>query len=172
MIETLIEYANGSAADCPPDAPQAYREAVSLAKSWAAKAGFSLMERMDASIAHEDFTPDNMLFSGDGFSAILDFDRNRYSFPLHDVGRILLSLALHDGRMDVERVRAFRSGYGILKDDDIYDAFMLTALIEIPWWIQPEYFREGSPKVRRFAEEMLFLIRNISEFDGWKSKIR
>lgn len=162
MTETLIGYVNGRAADCPHDAPQAYREAISLAKGWAAKADFSLMERMEASIAHEDFTPDNMLFSENGFSSILDFDRNRYSFPLHDVGRILLSLALHDGRVDGDRVRAFRRGYGILKDDDIYDAFMLTALIEIPWWIQPECFRESSRKVCRFVSEMLFLIKNIS----------
>ena len=163
MIETLAEYVNRSAENCPTDAPQAYKDAFFMAKRWAEKADCSFVERMEASIAHEDFTPDNMLFSSDGLAAILDFDRNRYSFPLHDVGRILLSLAYHDEKMDEESVRAFRRGYGNLKDEEIFDAFMLTALIEIPWWIQPEYFREGSRKVRRFVDEMLFLMENLSE---------
>ena len=165
LSDSLCETIRGGKEACGKGAPQAFREAVDRAEAWIERTDFSFLSRLERSIAHEDFTPDNMLFSETGIAAILDFDRNQYSFPLHDIGRILLSLALHDGRMDEERVRAFRNGYGILKDDDIYDAFMLTALIEIPWWIQPEYFREGSPKVRRFVEEMLFLIRNISEFD-------
>ena len=82
------------------------------------------------------------------------------------MGRILLSLALHDGKIDGERVCAFRRGYVNLKDKDIYDSFMLTALIEIPWWIQPEYFRESSLKVQRFITEMLFILKNISENGG------
>jgi len=151
------------------NAPEAYREAVKRARRWAEKADFSFLSRIEASIAHEDFTPDNMLFSGTGLSAVLDFDRNQFSFPLHDIGRVLMSLACHDGKMIGERVSAFRSGYARcarLTDSDISDALKLTALIEIPWWIRPGCFAGSSPKVRRFAEEMLFLIRNISEFDG------
>lgn len=158
----LIEYVEKNAGNCPSNAPETYKEAMNMAKAWAVRTDFSFVDRLEASIAHEDFTPDNMLFSERGFSAVLDFDRNRYSFPLHDVGRILLSLALHDGRMDGERVRAFQCGYGKLKDDEILDAFMLTALIEIPWWIQPGYFGECSPKVRRFVSEMLFLMKGLS----------
>ena len=106
-----------------------------------------------------------MLFSETGISAILDFDRNQFSFPLHDVGRILLSLAYHDGKMDAERIAVFRSGMGELKDAEIKNAFKLTAMIEIPWWIRPSCFLESRSKVRRFADEMLFLLRNISDFD-------
>lgn len=148
--------------------PEAYREAVRTARSWAGKADFSFLNRIEISIAHEDFTPDNMLFSGNGVRAILDFDRNQFSFPLHDVGRILMSLAYHEGRMDEARVRAFQNGYrrhGKLTDEEIRYALLLTALIEIPWWIRPGCLAETSPKVRRFVEEMLFLVRNISEFD-------
>ena len=163
LIDALCETVRRGREKCPADAPEEYREAMARAGEWADKADFSFLNRLERGIAHEDFTPDNMLFSETGFSAILDFDRNRYSFPLHDVGRILLSLALHDGKIDGERVCAFRRGYVNLKDKDIYDSFMLTALIEIPWWIQPEYFRESSLKVQRFITEMLFLADNISE---------
>ncbi len=166
FMDALCETVRRGREECPADAPEEYRDAIAQAGKWADKADFSFLNRLKRGIAHEDFTPDNMLFSERGFSAILDFDRNRHSFPLHDVGRILLSLARHDGKIDGERVRAFRREYGNLKDEDVYDAFMLTALIEIPWWIQPEYFRESSLKVQRFITEMLFLLNDISENGG------
>ncbi len=54
-------------------------------------------DRLETGIGHEDFTPDNMLFSGNEVSAILDLDRSQYSYRLHDVGRAILSFALKDG---------------------------------------------------------------------------
>jgi Ser/Thr protein kinase RdoA (MazF antagonist) len=123
FMDVLCETVRRGREECPADAPEEYREAIAQAEKWADKADLSFLNRLERGIAHEDFTPDNMLFSETGFAAILDFDRNRYSFPLHDVGRILLSLALHDGKIDGERVRSFRQGYANLKDEDIYDAF-------------------------------------------------
>lgn len=164
ISETLMRHVERSGEERSSGAPQACLEALSAAKAWAERTDFSFVNRLETSIAHEDFTPDNMLFSQYGCSAILDFDRNRYSFPLHDVGRILLSLSLNGDRIDAERVRAFQRGYGNLKDEDIYNAFMLTALIEIPWWIQPDTFTDGSRKVRRFVDEMLFLMNKDFRF--------
>src|SRR5699024_6067487 len=39
-------------------------------------------DRLETGIGHEDFTPDNMLFSGNEVSAILDFDRSQYGYRL------------------------------------------------------------------------------------------
>ena len=69
-------------------------------------------DRLETGIGHEDFTPDNMLFSGNEVSAILDFDRSQYGFRLHDVGRAILSFALKDGKMDLKKAYAFLEGYG------------------------------------------------------------
>ena len=164
ISETLMRYVERSGEERSSGAPQVYLEALSAAGAWAERTDFSFVNRLETSIAHEDFTPDNMLFSQYECSAILDFDRNRYSFPLHDVGRILLSLSLHEDRINMERVRAFQRGYGNLKDEDIYNAFALTAMIEIPWWVYPESFADGSRKVRRFINEMLFLMNEDFRF--------
>ena len=69
-------------------------------------------DRMETGIGHEDFTPDNMLFSGNEVSAILDFDRSQYGCRLHDVGRAILSFALMDGELDRKKAYAFLEGYG------------------------------------------------------------
>ena len=164
LIEDFYEAVRRGREACEKDAPEEYREAVSRAEAWIDRQDCSFLNRLERSIAHEDFTPDNMLFSERSLSAILDFDRNQYSFPLHDVGRILLSLAYHDGKLNEERVCAFRRGYADLQDEDVCYSFALAALIEILWWIQPESFIGGSAKVRRFVDEMLFLMNEDFRF--------
>lgn len=149
---------------CGEEAPQGFREAVDRAEAWIERTDFSFLSGLERSIAHEDFTPDNMLFSETGLAAILDFDRNQYSFPMHDVGRILLSLAYHDEKLDGNRVRAFQRGYGDLQDEEIKNALRLAAFIEIPWWIRPECFAEKRGKIRRFVREMLFLMNEDFSF--------
>ena len=170
LIGALHETYRRGTEECPTDAPEAYRVAMAELSAARQRVDFSFLPQIEKSIAHEDFTPDNMLFLDSGVAAILDFDRNQYSFPLHDVGRILLSLALTGGRMDRERVRAFQRGYSrhkALSTEQIAEALRLVWLIEIPWWMQPGYFAGTSPKVSRFVEEMRYLSKNLSDFaDG------
>ena len=79
--------------------------------------GFSrgLFDRLSEGFSHEDFTPDNVLFDEKGVTAVIDFDRSCYGFPLHDVGRAVLSFALEaDGtkwQMNHKKVQAFIDGY-------------------------------------------------------------
>ena len=125
------------------------------------------LERFARGTAHEDFSPDNMLFDGQGVTAILDFDRTQYGFVLHDIGRILMSLAWHGGVLDSERIRAFRQGYEThlpLSPADIADALRITWITEFSWWITASDFSGESPKIRRFREETLWLGGNRDLF--------
>ena len=126
-------------------------------------------DRLETGIGHEDFTPDNMLFSGNEVSAILDFDRSQYGYRLHDVGRAILSFALKDGEMDLKKAYAFLEGYGEWMafgesgragcsgdwlERTLSDALMLTWCIEAPWWMKRGVFAGASVKPGRFLEEI------------------
>ncbi|MBQ7299218.1 MAG: phosphotransferase [Clostridia bacterium] len=113
-------------------------------------------------LCHEDFSADNLLFAGDR-AVILDFDRGQYSYPMHDVGRALLSLAYDGTELRIPLVRAFADGYrrhGTLTDRDIISALRLTLACEFSWWMHPDCETSASPKVLRFIAEMHFLIHN------------
>ena len=129
-------------------------------------------DRLETGIGHEDFTPDNMLFSGNEVSAILDFDRSQYGYRLHDVGRAILSFALKDGEMDLKKAYAFLEGYGEWMafggsgragcsgdwlERTLSDALMLTWCIEAPWWVKKGVFAGASVKPGRFLEEITWV---------------
>lgn len=129
-------------------------------------------DRLEMGIGHEDFTPDNMLFSGNEVSAILDFDRSQYGYRLHDVGRAILSFALKDGEMDLKKAYAFLEGYGEWMafgesgragcsgdwlERTLSDALMLTWCIEAPWWMKRGVFAGASVKPGRFLEEITWV---------------
>jgi len=152
------------------DAPEEYRRALSAQEKilqWLSPAYFAGLAK---GLAHEDFSPDNMLFDATGVTAILDFDRCRYGFVLHDIGRILMSLAFSDGVLDVSRIRAFMAGYRELMpltDADIADALRVTWCVEVMWWIQPGLWRDPKPKLRRFRDELCWLTENFTRLDAW-----
>lgn len=111
-------------------------------------------------LCHEDFSADNLLFAGDR-AVILDFDRGQYSFPLHDVGRAILSLAFDGDALRIPLVRAFADGYRrhrILTAKDLVNALRLTFACEFPWWMHPDCEKSASKKILRFLSEMHFLI--------------
>ena len=122
----------------------------------------AFFDRQKRQLCHEDLSADNLLVSGDGVM-ILDFDRGQYSFPLHDVGRILLSLAFDSRCLRAPLVKAFRDGYRRhrpLSEQEIADALRITFACEFPWWIHPDYERMTQPKIYRFVHEMYYLIKN------------
>ena len=147
-------------------------------------------DRMETGIGHEDFTPDNMLFSGNEVSAILDFDRSQYGYRLHDVGRAILSFALKDGELDRKKAYAFLEGYGEWMafgrsggtgtkaggtagtsagagrssdwlERTLSDALMLTWCLEAPRWVKKGVFAGASVKPARFLEEILWVGEEI-----------
>ncbi len=127
------------------------------------------LECLPKGIAHEDFSPDNLLFHEDCVAAVLDFDRSCYSFLGHDIGRALMSLAWDGGVLRREKVRAFADGYSAahlpLSRRDLADALRLTWCIETPWWIRPEFSGECTPKIARFRDEVLWLTENFGELE-------
>ena len=127
------------------------------------------LDSLPKGIAHEDFSPDNMLFHDDCISVILDFDRSKYNYLWHDIGRAILSFTLKDNRINTDKVKAFVEGYSKhMKQTlpDIADALRVAWCVEVPWWIQPKFFGDNHAKVIRFKDEMLWLTEHFNELDS------
>jgi homoserine kinase type II len=155
---------------CPTSAPMEYRKAVIAQEPILIRLTTAFFDKLPKGIAHEDFSADNILFDADGISAIIDFDRNHYSYIWHDIGRAILSFAWKDDRMDLDKIHAFMDGYSqhfVLTLPDIADALRLSWCMEVPWWIQPEFFRKNREKVVRFKNEMLWLTEHWFELDSF-----
>lgn len=149
--------------ECLSELSEEYKKAIIAQEAILSKLTNEFFDRLPKGIAHEDFTPDNMLFYDDCVSVIIDFDRNHYSYIWHDVGRAILSFALENNEINIEKINAFIRGYSQhfkLTLSDIADALRLSWCIEIPWWIQPSYIKNASEKVNRFKNEMLWLTDN------------
>lgn len=148
--------------------PPAYRRGLLAMGSILPQLTEDFFDRLPKGIAHEDFTFDNILFQEDGVSAVLDFDRNQYSFVWHDIGRALLCFALHDEILRPDYVQAFSRGYNRylpLTRSDLADALRITWCIETVWWIQPDYFTMEVCKATRFRDEILWLTAHWDEMD-------
>lgn len=122
-------------------------------------------------IGHEDFAPDNMLFTPAGeVAAILDFDRSCYHFRDHDIGRATLSFCLveTDGGLvlDADRAAALFDGYGLRDPAAIADAFRATYRTEADWWLNPDAGATPTPKIRRFVRELRWLRDALGELDS------
>lgn len=156
------------------DRPGAFQEAVlgqrAILQALGGKTLLPGRKRMlPTGIGHEDFSPDNMLFQGQGVTAILDFDRNQYTYVWHDLGRAVLSFALRDGIISQGLVRAFVDGYASqlpLELEDIVDALKITWCLEAPWWIVPRAFASESGKILRFKDELVWLTSHWFELES------
>lgn len=112
--------------------------------------------------AHSDLWCDNILFYPDSLSAIIDFDRFQYIYPELDISRAILSFALDNNCLRMDKVMAFIDGYnqfGNITVDDIIRSLKLLYCEESFWWLNNDSFNsEGPPK--RFADEMVWLSIN------------
>lgn len=152
-----------------PGAPETYRRALLAEEPILKTMTPEFLDRLPKGLAHEDFTPDNLLFDEEGVTAVLDFDRSSYSFLWHDVARAVLSFALHDGQLELEKIRAFAEGYSEfypLALPDIADALRVAWCIETPWWIQPEFFTGDRGKTVRFRDEIRWVTEHWFELDS------
>ncbi|MHB1154564.1 MAG: phosphotransferase [Eubacteriales bacterium] len=149
--------------------PIEYRKAVLAQEPILKQLKNDFFDKLPKGIAHEDFAYDNILFDVDCVSSIIDFDRNRYGYIWHDIGRAILSFALKDNRINIRKIFAFLEGYSqhlVLTLPNIADALRLTWCIEVTWWIQSEFFRENRKKVVRFKDEILWLTEHWFELDS------
>ncbi|MDP4121116.1 MAG: phosphotransferase [Bacillota bacterium] len=168
-MDLLWENFNSRMMKCSPDDNVEYRKALLALKPILKQLGTGFFDKFPKGLAHEDFQPGNILFDVDCVSAVVDFDRNCYSYIWHDIGRAILSFALEGNMMNVEKVYAFLEGYSQhsgLALPDIADALRLSWCIETPWWIQPKFFGECDDIPKRFKDEMLWLTEHWFEIDS------
>lgn len=169
LIDSLWVYHRTQVAGLTEDAPIAFRQAIQAQAAILQTLQPAWLDRLPMGIAHEDFSPDNMLFHPEGVSAILDFDRNQFSWLWHDVGRALLSFAWTGERIDAGKAMAFITGYAEhrpLTRADAVDALRITWCLETPWWIVPQRFaEEGTEKITRFRDELLWLTHRWFELE-------
>lgn len=166
LIESLWDNFRDRKQSLTQDFSIEYGKAVLMQENILQQLTREFFDKLPKGIAHEDFTSANILFDIDDVSAIVDFDRGCYSFIWHDIGRAILSFALNENKMDCEKIYAFLEGYNqhlSLTLSDIADALRLSWCIEIPWWIQPEFFTQNQGKAGRYKDEILWLTEHWFE---------
>ncbi|WP_158538320.1 phosphotransferase [Falsibacillus pallidus] len=117
--------------------------------------------------SHRDLWMDNLLFDDKKLCAILDFDRMKYDYPQLDAARAVISGALNDGRLDVDRVRAFMDGYNChcpMDEKKMVQSLKLLWLMESTWWITDDMADHKGPPIR-FAEEMMWLTDHFFQLE-------
>lgn len=168
-MDLLWENFNSRITKCSTDDHVEYRKALLALELILKQLSADFFDKFPKGFAHEDFHPGNILFDVDCVSAVVDFDRNCYSYIWHDIGRAILSFALDGNIMNIEKVCAFLEGYSqhsALTLPNIADALRLSWCIEIPWWIQPEFFGECDEIPKRFKDEMIWLTEHWFELDS------
>ncbi|OPG15407.1 phosphotransferase [Ferroacidibacillus organovorans] len=113
--------------------------------------------------AHRDLWADNMLFSGDRLSAILDFDRLNADYLDMDIARAILSGNLDGETFNVDATLGFLDGYRTQREyptGGILRALRMVWYMESAWWITPNMDQHTVPP-QRFAHEMDWLARNM-----------
>lgn len=169
VLDSLWENLYIGMLDCSTCHLEEYRKALLAQEFILKQITNEFLDKLPKGISHEDFAADNILFDEDRVSAIIDFDRNHYSYTWHDIGRAILSFALEDNQLNLVKIQAFLEGYSqhlMLTMSNIADALRVSWCIEVPWWIQPDVYREGSDKVVRFKDEMVWLTEHWFELDA------
>lgn len=110
---------------------------------------------------HWDLFVDNLLFTHDSLSAILDFDRMHFVYPEFDISRPILSCMLDDGSIHMDSVGAFVNGY---REYQSLTLEKLVRSIRLTWWKEGEWVAvEGendSIPLKRFREENIWIGEN------------
>ncbi len=167
-MDLLWEYFNTRMINCSTDNVE-YQKTLCALEPILKQISTEFFDKFSKGFTHEDFQPGNILFDVDGVSAVIDFDRNCFSYIWHDIGRAILSFALEGNKMNVKKIYAFLEGYSqysLLTLSDIADALRLSWCIEIPWWIQPKFFRECDEIPKRFKKEMLWLTKHWFDIES------
>ncbi|CAM4034433.1 phosphotransferase [Mesobacillus thioparans] len=111
--------------------------------------------------AHWDLFADNILFSENEVSSILDFDRMSVVYTDFDISRPILSYCIHENHISVEGVSAFVSGYQEFKPLPLEK---LVRSIKLTWWREAEWITVEKPgdstPLKRFRKENVWIAEN------------
>ena len=169
VIDSLWNFFYTKSQNCSLVASSEYQHAVYSLEPILKQLNKDFFNKLPIGIAHEDFTFDNILFDSDGVSAVIDFDRNCYSYLWHDIGRAIMCFAFDGKDLNNKKIAAFIKGYSQhleLTLSDIISALWITCCIETPWWIQPEFFLEDRGKAVRFKDEILWIHQHWFELES------
>ncbi|WP_028612765.1 phosphotransferase [Paenibacillus harenae] len=110
---------------------------------------------------HWDLFVDNLLFTNDSLTAILDFDRMHYVYPEFDISRPILSCTLDIGSINMGRVSAFVKGY---REYQPLTIEKLVRSVRLTWWKEAEWVtvesENDSIPLKRFREENIWVGQN------------
>ncbi|NIK72498.1 phosphotransferase [Paenibacillus sp. BK720] len=121
---------------------------------------------------HWDLFVDNLLFTRDSLSAILDFDRMHFVYPEFDISRPILSCMLDNGSIHMDSVAAFVKGY---REYQPLTLEKLVRSVRLTWWKEAEWVAvEGendSLPLKRFREENIWIGDNWSNLQDVFSNV-
>lgn len=116
---------------------------------------------------HWDLFVDNILFHSDSVSAILDFDRVHYVYPEFDLSRSILSCALDNNVIQMEKVNAFAQGY---REYRPLTAEKMVRSMRLSWWKEAEWVwvekAKDTASIKRFREENKWIGSNWRGLDS------
>ncbi|QOR35487.1 phosphotransferase [Clostridium sp. 'deep sea'] len=125
----------------------------------------NFLAKVPIGFSHADYASDNVIFNKRKVSAIIDFDRCRYTSKWQDIGRALLSYTLKDKHLNNTFISSFINGYNkhnCLSFQDALNSLRYTFIHESDWWIKEQNFNtKPNDKVSRFVYEMQFLADNF-----------
>lgn len=153
--------------DAATDSSERVRSALQLQKAIIDSLGDDDFSPLAAGWTHLDLWADNLLFEGDALTAIVDFDRVRYSFPALDLGRAVLSGALNKSGLHKDALIAFAEGYRSVRQlptGSLLRAIKYVWCVESFWWILPS-FESFSVAPARFVEEMIDTAKQWEQLD-------
>lgn len=131
------------------------------------KTDLKIFSQCEKGWGHWDLFVDNILFNPNSVSAILDFDRMHYVYPEFDLSRAVLSCALENGHIHLNRVSAFVEGY---RENNELTREKFVRSIKLTWWKEAEWVRfekegDDSP-LKRFREENIWVSENWDKLES------
>ncbi|WP_144702392.1 phosphotransferase [Fictibacillus phosphorivorans] len=160
-IEERVEYWQGEIHKCDEQGLDSIRSIMDLQKNASLTLDIEQFNNLTPGWCHRDLWVDNLLFSEDHFSAILDFDRMNYDYLELDIGRLIISTCLQNNILNRKAVQAFLKGYNNTNElsvERLVISLRLVWYMESTWWIDINP-HEGEPP-KRFQQEMVWLARH------------
>ncbi|WP_153239122.1 phosphotransferase enzyme family protein [Fictibacillus phosphorivorans] len=166
-IEERVEYWQSEIHKCDEQGLDHIRSLMDLQKTATLALDLKQFNNLTPGWCHRDLWVDNLLFSEDHLSAILDFDRMNYDFLELDIGRLIISTCMKNNTLNREAVQAFLKGYNNTNElsvERLVISLRLVWYMESTWWIDINPHDGDPPK--RFQQEMVWLARHLQQLEN------
>ncbi|MBN3552872.1 phosphotransferase [Fictibacillus nanhaiensis] len=170
-IEERLEYWQSEIHKCDEQGLDHIRSLMELQKTATLALDIEQFNHLTPGWCHRDLWVDNLLFSEDHLSAILDFDRMNYDFLELDIGRLIISTCLKNNTLNREAVQAFLKGYNNTNElsiERLVISLRFVWYMESTWWIDVVP-HEGEPP-KRFQQEMVWLARHLQQLENMMNR--